>query len=137
MTTDPQQTPFNPVHDINQKNIVNSSVRDITSIPYDPNNVNNQYNADGWYQDEYGEWYQDPDMTKQPQSQYIVSDSNQNDPHINFQDGGKKKPDNYEEGWYQDEYGEWLNEFDWHQDEYGEWYYEDSYDYEAGWLGDG
>ena len=24
-------------------------------------------------------------------------------------------PDNYEEGWYQDEYGNWLNQFDWKQ----------------------
>ena len=57
----------------------------------------------------------------------MVSDTNQN----SWSNG---KSDNYEEGWYQDEYGEWLNEFDWHQDENGEWYYEDSYDYEAdGW----
>ena len=49
------------------------------------------------------------------------------------------RPDNYDEGWYQDENGDWLNQHDWHQDEYGEWYYEDSsyedYDYSAdGWY---
>ena len=56
-----------------------------------------------------------------------MSDTNQN----SWTNG---KSENYEDGWYQDEYGEWLNEFDWHQDENGEWYYEDSYDYEAdGW----
>ena len=27
-------------------------------------------------------------------------------------------PDNYEEGWYQDEYGNWLNQFDWKQVRY-------------------
>ena len=64
---------------------------------------------------------------QQQQPGYVVSDTNQN----SWSNG---KSDNYEEGWYQDEYGEWLNEFDWHQDENGEWYYEDSYDYEAdGW----
>ena len=51
------------------------------------------------------------------------------------------RPDNYDEGWYQDENGDWLNQYDWHQDEYGEWYYEDSsyedYDYSAdGWYQD-
>ena len=56
-----------------------------------------------------------------------MSDTNQN----SWTNG---KSENYEDGWYQDEYGEGLNEFDWHQDENGEWYYEDSYDYEAdGW----
>ena len=37
------------------------------------------------------------------------------------------RPDNYDEGWYQDETtGEWYNQFDWIQDEAsGEWYYED------------
>ena len=65
---------------------------------------------------------------QQQQPGYVVSDTNQN----SWSNG--KSSDNYEEGWYQDEYGEWLNEFDWHQDENGEWYYEDSYDYEAdGW----
>ena len=28
-------------------------------------------------------------------------------------------------GWYQDENGEWFNQFDWHQDENGEYYYDD------------
>ena len=28
-------------------------------------------------------------------------------------------------GWYQDENGDWYNEFDWHQDENGEYYYAD------------
>ena len=37
------------------------------------------------------------------------------------------RPDNYDEGWYQDETtGEWYNQFDWIQDPTtGEWYYED------------
>ena len=42
------------------------------------------------------------------------------------------RPDNYDEGWYQDETtGEWYNQFDWLQDEAtGEWYYEDRYNIE-------
>ena len=31
------------------------------------------------------------------------------------QDGETGLPDNYEEGWYQDESGNWLNQFDWKQ----------------------
>ena len=31
------------------------------------------------------------------------------------QEGDTGYPDNYEEGWYQDEYGNWLNQFDWKQ----------------------
>ena len=36
---------------------------------------------------------------------------------FNCTEGGKDSsvPDNYEEGWYQDEYGNWLNQFDWKQ----------------------
>ena len=29
--------------------------------------------------------------------------------------GGGGRPDNYDEGWYQDESGNWLNQFDWKQ----------------------
>ena len=28
-------------------------------------------------------------------------------------------------GWYQDENGDWYNQFDWYQDENGEYYYDD------------
>ena len=31
------------------------------------------------------------------------------------QDGGEPFPDNYDEGWYQDESENWLNQFDWKQ----------------------
>ena len=77
----------------------------------------------------------------QQQSSYVVGSTQQpqqqqqqyNDTNQNTWTNGTSEG-NYDEGWYQDEYGEWLNEFDWHQDENGEWYYEDSYDYEAdGW----
>ena len=48
------------------------------------------------------------------------------------------RPDNYDEGWYQDETtGEWYNQFDWIQDENtGEWYYEDRSDCAEGWYQD-
>lgn len=42
--------------------------------------------------------------------------------------------DNYDEGWYQDDSGNWLNQFNWIQDEHGEWYYDESY-YPAGGSG--
>ena len=32
-----------------------------------------------------------------------------------MQDGGEPYPDNYDEGWYQDESENWLNQFDWKQ----------------------
>ena len=38
-------------------------------------------------------------------------------------------------GWYQDENGDWFNEFDWHVDENGEYYYGDQRGYE-GWYQD-
>ena len=38
-------------------------------------------------------------------------------------------------GWYQDENGDWFNEFDWHVDENGEYYYGDERGYE-GWYQD-
>ena len=31
------------------------------------------------------------------------------------EEGETGYPDNYDEGWYQDEYGNWLNQFDWKQ----------------------
>eukprot|EP00095_Tigriopus_kingsejongensis_P005547 snap_masked-scaffold131_size323982-processed-gene-1.0 protein:Tk05547 transcript:snap_masked-scaffold131_size323982-processed-gene-1.0-mRNA-1 annotation:"protein-methionine sulfoxide oxidase mical3-like isoform x2" len=135
------------------------------NIPYGNDQADySSYYEDGWFQDEYGQWFQDPAYAKNPDasksgagqaaghssyvvnsgpaqasgpasSSYVVSDNNKNAPQA--MSGKPKKPDNYEEGWYQDESGEWLNEFDWHQDESGEWYYEDSYDYEAdGWVQD-
>ncbi|CAB4059572.1 unnamed protein product [Lepeophtheirus salmonis] len=50
-----------------------------------------------------------------------------------YGDCSLSRPNNYDEGWYQDEEsGEWYNQFDWHQDESGEWYYEDrSQDYDG------
>ncbi len=96
---------------------------------------------EGWYQDENGEWYQDPEYASyydhhQPRSRrqqhhrspyvskkrggssgYVVQDRNRNKARNNSTGilGKQRRPDNYEEGWYQDESGEWLNEFDWHQ----------------------
>ena len=32
-----------------------------------------------------------------------------------MQDGEEPFPDNYDEGWYQDESENWLNQFDWKQ----------------------
>eukprot|EP00094_Tigriopus_californicus_P005576 TCALIF_05373-PA protein Name:"Protein of unknown function" AED:0.48 eAED:0.48 QI:0/0.16/0/0.28/0.83/0.85/7/0/2053 len=168
----------NQVSELNKKNsIVNQSQpQSDYNIPYGNDQADySSYYENGWFQDEYGQWFQDPTYTKKPEaskgaptigqssyivnssdphqqypqqhppsthqpasssSPYVVSDSNKN-AHQGSAVGGHKKPDNYEEGWYQDESGEWLNEFDWHQDENGEWYYEDSYDYEAdGWVQD-
>ena len=131
---------------LNKKNVAQNGV-----IPYGDDY--SSYYDEGWYQDDYGEWHQDPSYAKQgsttsgyvvntqqsqqQQSSYVVSDSNQNQQQTNTGSSRNRRPDNYEEGWYQDDNGEWLNEFDWHQDESGEWYYEDSYDYEAdGWKQD-
>ena len=53
--------------------------------------------------------------------------------------------DNYDEGWYQDESGNWLNQYNWMQDaSSGEWYYDESYypggtsgsDQYEGWMQD-
>jgi len=121
--------------------------------PYDPDDEYAQWYAEGWYQDEHGEWYQDSAHARGSASSsgkrgspYIMRpDGNRNAAdakrqHDDYYYGERRRPDNYEEGWYTDENGEWLNEFDWHQDENGEWYYEDSsydHDYEAeGWRMD-
>ena len=65
--------------------------------------------------------------TQQPKKTAQKSDKNQNahmpsstamsENIFNCTEGGKDSsvPDNYEEGWYQDEYGNWLNQFDWKQ----------------------
>ena len=52
--------------------------------------------------------------------------------------------DNYDEGWYQDESGNWLNQYNWLQDsQSGDWYYDESYypansgsDLYEGWIQD-
>ena len=141
--SDPQQFGF--VNDLNKRNASNfnlslpHNVAQDAFIPYGPEP------DPGWgYQDEFGQWHpsegpspyvvksQQQQQQQQQQSNFMASDTNRNNNSLS-----NKKPDNYEEGWYMDESGEWLNEFDWHQDENGEWYYEDSYDYEAdGWVQD-
>ena len=62
--------------------------------------------------------------TGQPKKSAQKSDKNQNahmpsstamsENIFNYANDGNV-PDNYEEGWYQDEYGNWLNQFDWKQ----------------------
>ena len=62
--------------------------------------------------------------TGQPKKSAQKSDKNQNahmpsstamsENIFNYANDGYV-PDNYEEGWYQDEYGNWLNQFDWKQ----------------------
>ena len=105
-------------------------------IPYGNGEYGDEYYNEGWYQDEYGEWYQDPTYTAS------TTQNNTNKTQENGSSTGHtKRPDNYDEGWYQDENGDWLNQYDWHQDENGDWYYEDSsyenYDYTAdGWYQD-
>ena len=112
------------------------------AIPYGTGGADDY---EGWYQDENGEWYQDPNYaqtsSKVNRTFRVLSTEPLGQPCHCCENVFQARPDNYDEGWYQDENGDWLNQYDWHQDEYGEWYYEDSsyedYDYSAdGWYQD-
>jgi hypothetical protein len=106
-----------------------------------------QYYEEGWYQDEFGDWYQDPEYaalleaacggghlqhpsrksSKSTTNSSSKKSSSQSDKNQNAQmpsstamsdnaySSSSGQPDNYEEGWYQDESGNWLNQFDWKQ----------------------
>ncbi|XP_071749704.1 uncharacterized protein unc-13 isoform X2 [Lepeophtheirus salmonis] len=128
--------------DLNHKNVINSSVPvDSEYIPYGEEGT--EYYEEGWYQDEYGDWYQDPEHAAYSAASTggapnpSLDNKNQNSTpattNITSATSSLSRPNNYDEGWYQDEEsGEWYNQFDWHQDESGEWYYEDrSQDYDG------
>ena len=96
-----------------------------------------------------GEWCQDPALpnylnrsasTTSGKSSQQNSDKNKNaQMPSNIMSAATDNSDNYDEGWYQDDSGNWLNQYNWKEDpDTGEWYYDDSYggaDSESGYEG--
>lgn len=75
---------------------------------------------EGWYQDENGEWCYDPKIKKRSES--IKSSSSDKNKNAQMPSKNAMSDNNYyeegsenyqEEGWYQDEYGNWLNQYYW------------------------
>lgn len=126
------------VHELNARN---ASLSRLSSGEY----IEDHYIQEGWFQDEHGEWCYDPALafadaqpsgskkvkTSTKRSESIKSSSSQSadknknapmpssnamsDNIYDYDQSAGAVADNYDEGWYQDEYGNWLNQFDWKQ----------------------
>ena len=76
----------------------------------------NYYQNGGWYQDEYGEWQQDPNFT---------GHLNGSDPYNESKSWNHDVHSHHDEGWYQDETtDEWYNTLDHIQSEEGHYEYQ-------------
>lgn len=114
------------VKDLNKKNSEGKGSSNALYIPYGPGG-----SREGWLQDQYGQWYQDPLVANKINSNSSDpkggKSSKNNDPKCAMpgEFTSRHRPPEYEDGWYEEPSdGQWYNTYDWYEDENGEWAYD-------------
>ena len=118
------------VKDLNKKNIEGKGSNPLY-IPY-----GEEGSKEGWYQNQRGEWQQDPLIANKLNSNKTeaktggrkeggASTNNDKKPAMPAQITSRPRPLEYEDGWYEEPSdGQWYNTYDWYEDENGEWAYD-------------